>query len=141
MKSPDAVSKEIRRIVLGTTVLTALMLMVYFLLGQLDAKVWLGALYGYALANGNFILLAFTVRKIADSAKPGDEDTTKMGKLRMQKSYSTRMLLGAILLIVALSVFKLNWVACCLPLLFPRIVILAKTAVEHLRKAKGSEIK
>ncbi len=141
MKSPDAVSREIRRIALGTMVLTALMLIVFFLLGQLDFKVWLGALYGYALANGNFLLLAFTVRKIADSSPSDGEDAARMGRLRIHKSYSARMLLGAVLLILALAVFKLNWVACCLPLVFPRIIILLKTLIDHIGKVKGSDAK
>ncbi len=141
MNTKDAVSREIRRIALGSLVLTALMLIVFVLLGRTEAAVWFGALYGYVLANGNFMMLAHTVRKITDNAENADEDTTKMAKMRMQKSYSTRMLVGVILLIAALAVFKLNWVTCCLPLIFPRIIILFKSAFDRMKRVKGSDIK
>ena len=141
MKSQDTVSKEVRRVVLGTSVLTALMLLVFVLVGRSGIKVWFGALYGYILAAGNFVLLAYTVHKIADSADVVDEDTTKAAKLRIQKSYSMRMLACAVLLVVALAVFRLNWVACCLPLVFPRIIITFRTAHDRIKKVKGSDIK
>ena len=141
MKSQDTVSKEVRRVVLGTSILTALMLLVFVLVGRSGIKVWLGALYGYILANGNFMLLAFTVRKIADSADVVDEDATKAAKLRIQKSYSLRMLLGAVLLVLALWVFKFNWISCFLPLIFPRIIITFKTVSDHRNRVKGSDIK
>lgn len=141
MKSQDTVSREIRRILLGTLALTAVMLLVFVLLGRSGIRVWLGALYGYVLANGNFTLLAHTVRKIADSADVVDEDATKAAKLRIQKSYSARMLFGAVLLVVALWVFKLNWVSCCLPLIFPRVIITFKTVFDRNKRVKGSDIK
>ena len=141
MKSQDTVSKEIRRILLGTLVLTAVMLLVFVLLGRADLKVWLGALYGYILANGNFMLLAYTVRKIADSADVVDENATKAAKLRIQKSYSLRMLLGAVLLVLALWLFKLNWVSCFLPLIFPRFIITFKSVLDRNKRVKGSDIK
>lgn len=141
MKPQDAVNREIKRVAIGTLALAAVMLAVFAAVGRMEMKVWLGALYGCVLAVGNFLLLAFTIRKIADGAGAVDEDATKMAKLRIQKSYSTRMLAGAALLVVGVAVLKLNWVACCLPLIFPRIVILFKSLLDRINRVKGSDIK
>ena len=52
------------------------------------------------------------------------------------------MLLGAGLLIVALAVLKLSWIACVCPLIFPRITISVMNAIHRVRSVKGSgEIK
>ncbi len=141
MKAQDAVSREVKRVALGTLALAAVMLIVFVAVGRMEARVLLGALYGCALAVGNFALLALTVRKIADDAGAVDDDATKLAKMRIQKSYSTRMLAGAVLLVVGVAVLKLNWLACCLPLVFPRIVILLKGLLDRAHRVKGSDMK
>lgn len=147
MKPQEAVKRETGHIAIGTLAMTALMLIVFAAIGRFEARVLLGALYGCALAVANFFLLGMTVQRIAESAKKqqseeADPDEVKLAKLRMRRSYSLRMLAGAGLLVLGIAVFKLNWIACVCPLIFPRIVIAAMDVFKRVRSVKGSgEIK
>ena len=147
MKPQEAVVKETGHIAIGTLILTAVMLIVFAVIGRFNLNVLLGGLYGSALAVANFFFLGITVQRIAESAKAQedekqDPDAVKLAKLWMRRSYSLRMLLGAGLLIVGIAVLKLNWIACFLPLIFPRITIMAMDVFKRVRSVKGSgEIK
>ncbi|MGN1007258.1 MAG: ATP synthase subunit I [Aristaeellaceae bacterium] len=147
MKPQEAVRKETGHIAIGTLVMTAVMLAVFAIVGHFRLNVLLGALYGCVLAVANFFFLGITVQRIAESAKAQedekqDPDAVKLAKLKMRQSYMLRMLLGAGLLIVALAVLKLNWIACVCPLIFPRITISAMDVFKRVRSVKGSgEIK
>lgn len=146
MKPQEAVVKETGHIAIGTLILTAVMLAVFAIIGRFNLNVLFGGLYGCALAVANFFFLGLTVQRIAESAQTGSEevdpDALKLAKLKMRQSYMLRMLLGAGLLIVALAVLKLNWIACVCPLIFPRITISVMNAIHRVRSVKGSgEIK
>ena len=146
MKPQEAVVKETGHIAIGTLILTAVMLIVFAVIGRFNLNVLLGGLYGSVLAVANFFFLGLTVQRIAESAQTGSEevdpDAVKLAKLKMRQSYMLRMLLGAGLLIVALAVLKLNWIACVCPLIFPRITISAMDVFKRVRSVKGSgEIK
>ena len=122
------------------------MLIVFAVIGRFSLNVLFGGLYGSALAVANFFFLGLTVQRIAESAQTKSEevdpDAVKLAKLKMRQSYLLRMLLGAGLLIVALAVLKLNWIACVCPLIFPRITISVMNAIHRVRSVKGSgEIK
>ena len=134
--------RETKHIALGTLILALVMLAVFALTGNFSLAVLLGALYGSAVAVGNFFLLGLTVQRVAESAGGEDPDQVKLAKLRMRKSYTLRLLLEAGLLILAIAVLKLNWIACFLPLIFPRITIMAMDVFKRVRSVKGSgEIK
>lgn len=146
MKPQEAVRKETGHIAMGTLALTALMFAVFAVIGRFRLNVLFGGLYGCALAVANFFFLGMTVQRIAEAAnaqgEAEDPDAVKLAKLRMRRSYSLRMVLGAGLLILALAVLKLNWIACVCPLIFPRITITAMDVVKRVRSVKGSgEIK
>lgn len=149
MKPQEAVVKETGHIAIGTLILTAVMLAVFAIIGRFNLNVLFGGLYGCALAVANFFFLGLTVQRIAESAQTGSEEVepdavklAKLAKLKMRQSYMLRMLLGAGLLIVALAVLKLNWIACVCPLIFPRITISVMNAINRVRSVKGSgEIK
>ena len=146
MKPQEAVVKETGHIAIGTLILTAVMLAVFAIIGRFNLNVLFGGLYGCALAVANFFFLGLTVQQIAESAQTGSEevdpDAVKLAKLKMRQSYMLRMLLGAGLLIVALAVLKLNWIACVCPLIFPKITISVMNAIHRVRSVKGSgEIK
>ena len=146
MKPQEAVVKETGHIAIGTLILTAVMLAVFAIIGRFNLNVLFGGLYGCSLAVANFFFLGLTVQHIAESAQTGSEevepDAVKLAKLKMRQSYMLRMLLGAGLLIVALAVLKLNWIACVCPLIFPRITISVMNAINRVRSVKGSgEIK
>ena len=146
MKPQEAVVKETGHIAIGTLILTAVMLIVFAVIGRFNLNVLFGGLYGSALAVANFFFLGLTVQRIAESAQTKSEevdpDAVKLAKLKMRQSYLLRMLLGAGLLIVALAALKLNWIACVCPLIFPRITISAMDVFKRVRSVKGSgEIK
>ena len=140
MDSAKAVKKEVRRVAVGSAILTAAMLIVFALLGKMDMSVLLGGIYGCLLAVGNFFFLGVTVRRIADTENAADPEQIAQAKLKMRSSYITRTLVTGALLIVGLVVFKFNWIACLLPMIFPRVAILAGQLIAA-RRVKGSEIK
>lgn len=138
MKPQEAVVRETRHIALGTLILSAVMLAVFALTGNFSLSALLGALYGSAVAVGNFFLLGMTVQKIAESAGGDDPDQVKLAKLRMRRSYTLRLLLEAGLLILAIAALHLNWIACFCPLVFPRLTILFMNLRGSVRSVKGS---
>ena len=140
MNSAEAVKKEVRRVAVGSAILTAAMLIVFALLGKMDMSVLLGGVYGCLLAVGNFFFLGVTVRRIADTENAADPEQIAQAKLKMRSSYITRTLVTGALLIVGLVVFKFNWIAYLLPMIFPRVAILAGQLIAA-RRVKGSEIK
>lgn len=117
MKIQPAVKKETLHIALGSAAALAVMLLVFALLGRFTLGVLVSGVIGTALAVFSFFMLGLTVQKIA--AEANDQRGRKM----MQFSYSMRMLLLVVWLIVSISVDGLHWVAAALPLLFPRLTI------------------
>lgn len=119
MKLQKAVKRETARIALGVAVFTVLENIIYFLLGIWNTTVLGGSLVGAVLAIGNFFALALTVQA---AAATGDE---KRSKLKMQFSYSVRMLVVLLALIAVFAVPFLDGVSAIFPLLFPRLTIMA----------------
>ena len=89
--------------------LTAVMLLVFFVLGRLDQPVVLGAVLGSGFAILNFFVLGLSVQKSVASGN------ATRGKLMMTLSYSLRMLamMGVVVLGLALPYF--SWVTVVLP--------------------------
>ena len=152
MKVQPAVRQETAKIALGTAVLTLIMIGVFMILGRFDWTVLTGALLGWAAAVGNFFLMALTVQKAADEMKPttqpaADEDDqeeddgeekpeaplsedAKRGKQRIQLSYTLRMLGLGVIAILGVTLPWFQSVAVLLPMLFPRIVIALRGALQ-----------
>lgn len=119
MKLQKAAKRETLHIAAGTLVFSAAMNGVFALLGRWDPTVLWGTLLGGGFAVLNFILLALSVQKLAA------ETDEKRGKAWMQTSYQLRMLATVVVGIIGVSVPCFHWVAVLIPLLFPRITILA----------------
>ena len=66
MKIQQAVKAETKRLALGVTVLTVLMLGVYLILGRMSVNVVLGGAWGSMVAVLNFFFMALTVQKAAE---------------------------------------------------------------------------
>lgn len=97
---------------------------------QIDLlTVVLGALLGTGYAICNFLLLGMAVQRAVDSGDP------KQGQLMIQSSYTKRLLLMAVVLIIGFKVPFFHGLAVALPLLFPRVVIFVKS----LFHSKGKE--
>ncbi len=118
MKLQKTILKETLRIALGTFCLSVIMNIVILLLNMWDITALTGTLLGATIAIANFFLLGVTVQIITDNP-----DNEKRNKLKLQLSYSLRMLL--VLAAIAIGVISdyFLWVCVVLPVFFPRITI------------------
>ncbi len=119
MKLQEATKRETLHIAVGTLVFSFVMNGVFALLGKWDVTVLWGTLLGGGFAVANFFLLALSVQRVAAEA---DE---KRARAKMQMSYSMRMLATVVVGVIGVSVPCFSWVAVLIPLLFPRVTILA----------------
>lgn len=122
MKLQPESKKELKRILCGAAICTAVMWVVFAALGlvgwvRFDWKLVLSSLVGDAVAVGNFAGICLMVQKVID------EQDEKRRKAQLQASYNIRMLIQAVWVIVAIAAPCFQPFAGILPLLFPRITI------------------
>lgn len=160
MKVDPVVKSETRVMALGVGILCLLMLAVFAFLKQLDLPVIIGTVLGFLAAVTNFFLMAFSVQKSAEkmngvkledhdtqSDHEADEETekeeaplspeAKLAKKFMQASYTGRMLLMAIIAILAISLPFINEIPCLIAMLFPRIVIFVTQIIRNKKEAQA----
>lgn len=147
MRVQESVRKMTLTVLAGELFLTALMLLVFVLLGRFDMTVLLGALLGAFFAVLNFFLMGLSVQRAADSmngaevppedesaAEAADDDTGAKQKQRlspasgkakrqMQVSYSLRMLMLVAVAAAGLLLPCFHPLAVVIPFLFPRLII------------------
>lgn len=133
MKVQDAVKKETMHIAVGTLLLTAVMLLVFFVLGRLDQQVVLGAVLGSGFAILNFFVLGLSVQKSVASGN------ATRGKLMMTLSYSLRMLAMMGVVVLGLTLPYFSWVTVVLPQLFPRLTIAGMQLLGMYKPEKKGE--
>lgn len=116
----EAVKKETKRVAMITGVGVILMWIVFVVLHifmpekvPLDYTVFLGGAVGGIVAVLNFFLMGLAVQKAASAT---DEDTARMN---IKASYSQRMMLQMLWVILAIVVPCFQFVAGIVPLLFP----------------------
>ena len=114
MKIQEATKRETLHIAAGTLAFSAVMNGVFALLGRWD-------------------LLGLTVQKMA-----GDPNEKK-GKLVLQLSYSLRMLATLAVVVLGVKLACFSWVATVIPLLFPRLTILAMQILGMYKPPKNKE--
>ena len=119
-----AVKKETRNVLIITIIGVALMLIVFTILHliipdkvPLDYKVFLGGICGGAVAFLNFFLMALTVQKVA--AMEDRDQATRM----MRLSYSRRLGIQCIWIVVAIFAPCFNAAAGIIPIFFPSLGI------------------
>ncbi len=151
MKVQPAVKAETKKIALGVSVLTVLMVAVFLVIRQFDHTVLLGAVLGYAAAVGNFFLMALTVQKVTEGmpALPKREqeeeaeeeegeqplsDEAKQAGKQMQLSFLLRMLMLGGVAVVAITAPIFHPLAALLPMLFPRVVIALRNVFDSKQK-------
>lgn len=123
MKLQDASKKELRRISVGTLLLSAVLVVVLWVLSLVGVGIFglwdfLSVAAGALIAIGNFYILCLTIQKAVEI-----QDQKQM-KMKFQVSYNARMLLQGIWVVVALLVPKFDVVAGAVPLLFPHLIIM-----------------
>ncbi len=112
--------RETLYILIGVSVLTAVMFGVYGMLGRFDLSVLLGGIVGTLLSVGNFFFMAVAATLAADKAQ---QQNVKGGSALMGMSYPLRFLiLAGVLLLCGIS-GKFNPIALVLPLAFVRPVL------------------
>ncbi len=116
MKISRAVLKETGHIALGVVLGSAVMVGVFALLKHFDYTVVLGALLGSVFSIFNFLLMGLTVQKAMD-------DPVR-GKILVQRSYSRRLLMMAVVIIIGFAAPCFHVVAVVVPFLLPRVTIL-----------------
>ena len=119
MQVQEATRRETCHIALGVLVFSAVMHVVYLALGRWELGVLWANLLGGGFAVLNFFLLGLTIQKIAN------ETDEKKARLKLQGSYTLRMLMTVAVVVVAVKAPCFVWPAAVLPLLFPRLTILA----------------
>lgn len=133
MKIQQATKRETLHIALGTLLFSAVMNGVFALLGRWDLSVVWGTLLGGGWAILNFLLLGLTVQKMAS------DPNEKRGKLTMQLSYSLRMLFTLFIVVLAIKLPGVSWLAAAIPLLFPRLTILTMQLLGMYQPPKKEE--
>ena len=117
MQSIDPVVKhETLRVALGTLVLSAVMELVFVLLGRWDYTVLLGNLLGIVAAVLNFFLMAVTVTRCVGMEK--DKAALKIRASQLGRLFMLAAFAGCAALLPCF-----NLVAALVTLLFPSIVI------------------
>ena len=123
--------KETALLALGEAVCVAAMALIYALLGSLDYKVLLGGAIGLVIAVGNFFFMAISSDMAAEKAMGQD---VKGGKAAVKLSYTLRLVVMGVLLLVCAKSGHCNALAMVCPLLFVFPII---AVIEFFRKAGG----
>lgn len=140
MKLQKAVKDETVFVALGSVILSAVMVIVFFVLHRvfpdrvpMDLPVVIGAVGGCAVAVGNFFLMALTVQKVA-----GIENYDQAYR-SMQVSYRYRTFLQLIWCVLTMVLKFINPVAGMLPLLWPSLLIKGRGIISGVKK-QGKEV-
>ncbi len=134
IKMSEAVQESTGFVAKGTAVCTGIMLLCFGGLHAVtksvpfDAGVVLGAVLGFAVAAGNFLLMAVGAEKAAA------DDNYDNAKRKMTLSYRYRTFGQILFMILALVVPVINPVAAIVPLLVPGILIRGRGVVSYRRK-------
>ena len=130
MRSHKLVLQQIGIVALGVAVPTALMIVVFAVLGYYDTSVLLGGIAGALIATANFFLMALSTSLAADKAQQQD---VKGGQALIQLSYIGRML-GLFLVLILLAKSGYFHV---IPLAVPLIFVRPALTIAEIFKKKG----
>ena len=130
-KPQKTVLRETKRIAIGEVVLLAIMWIVYALTGRFSLAVVLGSLIGGAYAVFNFFMLGMTVQKAAQV----QTDNAEMARMQMKSSYNMRMVGMLAVAVLAFALPFVDGLAAVIPLLFPRLTILALQLTGQIKDA------
>ena len=92
-------------------------------------NIFIGTVYGCAFASANFFYLARCVNKCVEKEE-------KAAKAYMSATYTSRMLLTAVMIVIAAKVSLIHFWAAIIPLVFTRISVMA---VQFIWKRRNKE--
>ena len=119
---------------LGELICIAAMVGVFALVGYFDYTVILGGVVRGILAIGNFFFMAIASDSAADKAV--DEQDVKTGQKLIKASYSLRLVVIGVLMVVMAKSGHCNVLAMVCPLLFTFPIIIV---IEFFRKSGGKK--
>lgn len=131
METRKFVLSQSLTMLIGELILSAVMVLVFALLGCFDRSVLLGAAVGALLATGNHTLLVLGVVNASGKAETQD---VKGGQAAIQLSYMGRLLGLFLILVLCAKSGLFNLLALVIPLLFTRPIL---TITDHFSKKKG----
>lgn len=131
METRKFVLTQFLTMLIGELILSAVMVLIFALLGYFDRSVLLGAAVGALLATGNHTLLVLGVVSASDKAEKQD---VKSGQTAIQLSYMGRLLGLFLILALCAKSGLFNLLALVIPLLFTRPIL---TITDHFSKKKG----
>lgn len=133
MSKPKYISLQVLPVLIGQLLLSALMVGVFAVLGYYDASVVYGAAAGALIATLNHLVLVFGVVAASDKAEKQD---VKGGQALVQISYTGRLIVLFLILVLCAKSGVFNLLALVLPLAFTRPIL---TVAEFFKKKGGSE--
>ena len=123
MKIDAVIWRETRFVAVGTAFFSALMQLVYLLIGAWDLSVLLGTLLSAFAGVGNFLLLGIAVQK---ALATGDPDSAK-AQLKLSQMLRMFGMLAVLAVGVLLPIF--NTVSVIVSVFFPRMTLVVRQAV------------
>ena len=117
---------------LGSAVCTVAVQLVFLAVGMWDKTVLFGGLWGFFITVLNFFIMTVAIQKAMAS---GDEQQAKM---KLQASYTGRMLLLVALMVVGIVVPFMHWAPVLISVFFPRVVITVRGLISSVRN-RGKE--
>ena len=122
MKADKTVKKETGILLAGTLILSAVMTLIFVLVGKFNYTVVTGALLGGLASVLNFFLMGIVIQNVV-------HDDPETAKKKIQLSYTVRSF--ALLVILGLGVYLpyFHWLSVLLSALFPRVTILLRSIV------------
>ena len=124
---------QVLPVLIGQLLLSALMVGVFAALGYFDTGVVYGAAAGALIATLNHLVLVFGVVAASDKAEKQD---VKGGQALVQISYTGRLIVLFLILVLCAKSGVFNLLALVLPLAFTRPIL---TVAEFFKKKGGSE--
>jgi hypothetical protein len=126
MKLDPVVKKENLYMLLGSAVCTVIVQLVFWAVNLYDITVLFGGLWGFFITVLNFFIMTVAIQKAMAS---GDE---QQAKLKLQASYTGRMLLLIALMIVGIVVPFMHWAPVLISVFYPRVVIFVRGLITSI---------
>ena len=134
MKFDPSVKREIGYVTLGTLLLTAVEIGVFFLCGYYTSKVLFGAILSAVGGILNFVLLAVTVTRVLTYSP--EEEAAAKGLLKLSRI--SRMLF--LLAILAVGVIFFSPWSTLITVFFPRVIIGVRSVAVRREAAANAPI-
>ncbi len=130
-KADRTVLKETRYTAAVTAVLTLLMNAVFAILSRWDMTVLWGSLLGSCAAVLDFFLMGLGVQKAVSAEGKSAQNIIRL-------SQQARLLMLAVILVIAFALPVFHKIAALLPLLFPKIGVRLRLLLDPEIKGSGS---